>query len=51
VVYRPLRERTPGSRTAVAWQRLDSSPAVKGFLEVARRVAKQVNSVAAIKPD
>jgi DNA-binding transcriptional LysR family regulator len=46
VVYRPLREKTPSSRTAVAWRRLDSSPAVKSFLDVARRVAKQVNSVA-----
>jgi DNA-binding transcriptional LysR family regulator len=50
VVYRPLREKTPSSRTAVAWRRLDSSPVVKAFLDVARRVAKQVNSFAPIEP-
>jgi len=50
VVYRPLREKTPSSRTAVAWRRLDTAPVVKAFLGVARRVAKQVNSVAAIHP-
>jgi DNA-binding transcriptional LysR family regulator len=44
VAYRPLREATPRSKTAVAWRRLDSSPVVKAFLDVARRVAKQVNS-------
>ena len=46
VVYRPLREATPQSRTAVAWRRADASPAVAAFLDVARRVAKQVNSAA-----
>jgi DNA-binding transcriptional LysR family regulator len=44
VAYRPLREATPSSKTAVAWRRFDSSPVVKAFLDVARRVAKQVNS-------
>jgi len=51
VAYRPLREATPASRTAVAWRRLDASPVVKAFLDVARRIAKQVNSGAAIQPD
>lgn len=46
VAYRPLREATPAARTAVAWRRLDSSPVVKAFLEVARRAAKHVNSAA-----
>ncbi len=44
VAYRALREATPASRTAVAWRRLDSSAALKSFVDVARRVAKQVNS-------
>jgi len=44
VVYRPLRERTPLSRTAVAWRRGESSPTLLAFLDVARSVAKQVNS-------
>ena len=44
VAYRPLRERTPLSRTAIAWRRGESSPALSAFLDVARRVAKQVNS-------
>jgi DNA-binding transcriptional LysR family regulator len=47
VVYRPLRERTPLSRTAVAWRRGEASPALAAFLDVARRVAKQVNSASA----
>jgi DNA-binding transcriptional LysR family regulator len=51
VAYRPLREATPASRTAVAWRRLDASPVVKAFLDVARRVAKQVNSGAAFQTD
>lgn len=44
VTYRPLRETTPQSRTAVAWRRANSSPVVAAFLDVARRVAKQVHS-------
>ena len=44
VAYRPLREATPYARTAVAWRRADSSPVITAFLDVARRVAKQVNS-------
>ena len=44
VAYRPLREATPRSRTAVAWRRGESSPATRAFLDVARRVAKQVHS-------
>jgi DNA-binding transcriptional LysR family regulator len=44
VAYRPLRERTPASETALAWRRLDASPVVKAFRDVARRVAKHVNS-------
>jgi DNA-binding transcriptional LysR family regulator len=44
VTYRPLRERTPSSETALAWRRLDSSPVVKAFRDVARSVAKHVNS-------
>jgi DNA-binding transcriptional LysR family regulator len=44
VAYRPLREATPLSRTAVAWRRSDPSPVLAAFLDVARRVAKQVNS-------
>ena len=44
VVYRPLRERTPLSRTAVAWRRGERSPTLLAFLDVARSVAKQVNS-------
>lgn len=44
VTYRPLREATPRSRTALAWRRGDASPVVAAFLDVARRVAKQVNS-------
>lgn len=44
VAYRPLREATPYAKTAVAWRREDSSPVIKAFLDVARRVAKQVNS-------
>ena len=46
VAYRELRETTPQSRTALAWRRADASPAVAAFLDVARRVAKQVNSAA-----
>ncbi len=49
VVYRPLREATPASRTAVAWRRLDTSPLLRGFLDAARRAAKQVNSAALSK--
>jgi DNA-binding transcriptional LysR family regulator len=49
VAYRPLRETTPLSRTAVAWRRADASPIVAAFLDVARRVAKQVNSAASGK--
>jgi DNA-binding transcriptional LysR family regulator len=45
VAYRSLRETTPQSRTAVAWRRADASPVVSAFLDVARRAAKQVNSV------
>jgi DNA-binding transcriptional LysR family regulator len=44
VTYRPLREATPQSRTALAWRRADTSPAVAAFVEVTRRVAKQVHS-------
>jgi DNA-binding transcriptional LysR family regulator len=44
IAYRPLREAAPRSRTAVAWRRSESSPAVGAFRDVARRVAKQVNS-------
>jgi DNA-binding transcriptional LysR family regulator len=44
VAYRPLREATPYAKTAVAWRRADASPVVAAFLDVARRVAKQVNS-------
>lgn len=50
VVYRPLRERTPSSETALAWRHLDASPVVKAFRDVARSVAKHVNSGRAI-PD
>lgn len=46
VAYRPLREATPRSRTAVAWRRADASPVIAAFLDVARRVAKQVHSPA-----
>jgi DNA-binding transcriptional LysR family regulator len=46
VIYRDVRETTPLSRTAVAWRRADASPTLGAFLEVARRVAKQVNSAA-----
>lgn len=44
VVYRPLRGAAPRSRTALAWRRGDASPVVKAFLDVARGVAKEVNS-------
>ena len=44
VAYRSLREATPQSRTALAWRRADASPALAAFVEVTRRVAKQVNS-------
>jgi DNA-binding transcriptional LysR family regulator len=47
VAYRPLRETTPRSRTAIAWRRADPSPSLAAFLDVARRVAKQVNSASA----
>jgi DNA-binding transcriptional LysR family regulator len=46
VAYRSLREATPQSRTAIAWRRADASPAIRAFLEAARRAAKQVNSAA-----
>lgn len=46
VIYRPLREATPRSRTAIAWRRADASPVVGAFRDVARRVAKQVHSPA-----
>jgi len=46
VAYRPLRETTPQSRTAIAWRHAPAAPAVGAFLDVARRVAKQVNSAA-----
>lgn len=39
VAYRPLRERTPESRTAVAWRRDSASPVLAAFRDVARRVA------------
>lgn len=39
VAYRPLRERTPESRTAVAWRRDNASPVLAAFRDVARRVA------------
>jgi DNA-binding transcriptional LysR family regulator len=41
VTYRPMRETTPQSRTALAWRRGDGSPVIAAFREVARRVAKQ----------
>jgi DNA-binding transcriptional LysR family regulator len=41
VVYRPLRERTPFARIALAWRRADGSPVLAGFVETARRAAKQ----------
>jgi DNA-binding transcriptional LysR family regulator len=41
VVYRPLREATPVSRTAAAWRRADTSPVLAEFLAVARRVASK----------
>ena len=44
VAYRPLADRTPLARTAVAWRRADASPVVAAFLEVARRAAKQLHS-------
>lgn len=44
VAYRPLREKTPPSRTALAWRRGDASPVLAAFLDVSRRAAKQVNS-------
>ena len=42
VVYLPLREATPLAKVAVAWRRADASPVVAAFLEVARRVAAQL---------
>jgi DNA-binding transcriptional LysR family regulator len=39
IAYRPLRERTPESRTAVAWRRDNASPVLAAFRDVARRVA------------
>jgi DNA-binding transcriptional LysR family regulator len=44
VAYRPLREKTPPSRTTLAWRRGDASPVLAAFLDVSRRAAKQVNS-------
>jgi DNA-binding transcriptional LysR family regulator len=44
VAYRPLREATPLSRTALAWRRGDASPVLAAFRDVARRAAKEVNS-------
>ena len=44
VVYRPLREATPLACVAVARRRADASPVAAAFVEVARRVAAQVDS-------
>jgi len=44
VVYRPLREATPLASVAIARRQSDASPVVAAFLEVARRVARQVDS-------
>jgi DNA-binding transcriptional LysR family regulator len=44
VSYRPLREATPLAKVGVAWRRADTSPVVAAFLDVARRVARQVDS-------
>jgi DNA-binding transcriptional LysR family regulator len=47
VAYRPLRERTPESRTAVAWRRDNASPVLAAFRDVARRVAAAAAEVRA----
>lgn len=44
VVYRPIREATPLACVAIARRRSDASPVVAAFLEVAHRVAAQVDS-------
>jgi DNA-binding transcriptional LysR family regulator len=46
VVYRPMREATPLARVAIARRQADTSPVVAAFFEVARRVARQVDSKA-----
>jgi DNA-binding transcriptional LysR family regulator len=49
VVYRPMREATPLARVAVARRRADTSPVVAAFLEVAHKVAAQVDSTHALR--
>jgi DNA-binding transcriptional LysR family regulator len=44
VVYRPLREATPLACVAIARRRSDASPVAAAFVDVARRVAAQVDS-------
>ena len=44
VSYRPFREATPLAKVGVAWRRADASPVVAAFLDVARRVARQLDS-------
>jgi DNA-binding transcriptional LysR family regulator len=44
VQYRPIREATPLARVAIARRRADASPVVAAFLEVAHKVAAQVDS-------
>jgi len=44
VAYRSLREATPLARVAIARRRADASPVVAAFLEVAHKVAAQVDS-------
>jgi len=44
VIYRPLHEATPLASIAIARRQSDASPVVAAFLEVAHRVARQVDS-------
>ena len=49
VEYRPMREATPLARVAIARRRADASPVVAAFLEVAHKVAAQVDSEHALR--
>ena len=49
VTYRPMREATPLACVAIARRRTDTSPVVAAFLEVAHRVAGQVDSAHALR--
>ncbi|MGG6265458.1 LysR substrate-binding domain-containing protein [Leptolyngbya sp. AN03gr2] len=40
VIYRPLQEQIPNTGLYLGWRQHDSSPVIKAFLNLARRIAK-----------